>query len=169
VRGIASLTVIVTILAVTFLFAYLGWWDDVFEAFGALAMYMNLGFYAFFSTGIFLVWALAFFVFDRFNYWKFRPGQVVHHMVFGGGEQSFDTHGISIYKLRDDLFRHWILGLGSGDLHIATTGAAKHTFTVPNVLFIGGKLHEIQRLAAMKPDEDLAVTTVITAPPTPAT
>src|SRR5262249_15597738 len=50
VRGIASLTVIIAALAVTFFFAYMGWWEDIFNWFSFLAMYMNLGFYLFFST-----------------------------------------------------------------------------------------------------------------------
>jgi hypothetical protein len=152
VRGLASLTVIVALLGTTFLFAYLGWWDDIFRAFDKLAIYMNLGFYVFFSTAVLLVWVLAFFVFDRFNYWLFRPGQVVHQQLFGAGAQAFDTQGMSVFKLRDDLFRHWILGVGSGDLHIATTGAKREEFIVPNVLFIGVKLARIQQLVAMKPD-----------------
>ena len=54
--GIASLTVIITLLAVTFLFAYLRWWDDIFRAMGRLAVFMNLGFYVFFSTAVLLAW-----------------------------------------------------------------------------------------------------------------
>jgi hypothetical protein len=116
-------------------------------------MYMNLGFYVFFSTAVFLVWALAVFVFDRFNYWEFRPGQAINHMVLGGGAKTYDTNGMSVFKLQDDLFRHWVLGMGSGDLHIATAGAVRQEFVLVNVLFIAGKLKEIQRLVAMKPDE----------------
>lgn len=161
VRGVSSLTVIVAILALTFLFAYLGWWDDIFRALSFLAMYMNLGFYIFFSTALFGIWALSFFVFDRFNYWKFRPGQMVHHQTFGGGEQTYDTQGMAVHKLRDDLFRHWILGLGSGDMHIKTSGALRQDIVITNVLFVGRKLAQIQKLVAMKPDEE--GTNVITA------
>src|SRR5262249_41621028 len=128
VRGAASLTVIVTLIAVTLFFAYMNWWDDILRAIGDLAMFMNLGFYLFFSIALFLIWALAVFFFDRFHYYSFRPGQMVTGAVLGGGEQTFDTRGMSVEKKRDDLFRHWVLGLGSGDLHIATTGAKKAEF-----------------------------------------
>jgi hypothetical protein len=157
VRGIASLTV-------TFLFAYLRWWDDIFRAMGRLAMFMNLGFYVFFSTALLFVWLLSFFVFDRLNYWTFRPGQVIHRMVFGGGAETYDTMGMSVYKLRDDLFRHWVLGLGSGDMRIATSGAKHAEVTVPNVLWIGGKLTRIEQLVAMKPDEDVQNVVVVGDP-----
>jgi hypothetical protein len=62
---------------------------------------------------------------------------------------------MSVEKKRDDLFRHWILGLGSGDIHISTTGARQAEFFVRNVLFVSTKLQKIQRLASMKPDEHL--------------
>ena len=123
VRGAASATVIVTMIAVTLFLAYMDWWEVLLESVGKLAIFMNLGFYVFFSTSVFLVWALAVFVVDRMEYWVVRPGQLVHYQVFGGGEQSYDTRGMSVTKLRSDLFRHWVLGLGAGDLHIAATGA----------------------------------------------
>jgi lysylphosphatidylglycerol synthetase-like protein (DUF2156 family) len=134
VRGMASALVIAVILALTFLFAYLDLWEDILRAISYLAMYMNLGFYVFFSTAILIIWALAVFVFDRVEYWTFRPGQVVHHMVFGGGARTFDTMNMSVYKLRSDLFRHWILGLGSGDIHLSTAGANSREFVLPNVM-----------------------------------
>jgi len=154
VRGVASVAVILGAIALVLLFAYMGWWDDALRALGSLAIFMNLGFYLFFSTSLFLLWALESFILVRFDYYVFRPGQMIHHNVFGGGEETFDTHGMSVIKMRDDLFRHWILGLGSGDIHIATTGARKAEFVVHNVLFVGTKLEHIQRLVAMKPDEN---------------
>jgi hypothetical protein len=153
VRGLASAMVIVCLIAVTLFFAYMDWWEDIFNLVGRLAIYMNLGFYVLFSSAIFLMWLLGVFVFDRLEYWTFRPGQAIRHMVFGGGSRTYDTNGMSVYKLRDDLFRHWLLGLGSGDLHVATTGAHGEDFVVPNVMLIGYKLPHIQRLVAMKPDE----------------
>jgi hypothetical protein len=164
VRGLASALVIVAILAGAFMFAYYGWWDDIFDAVRSLAIYMNLGFYLLFSTAIFIIWLMAVFVFDRLEYWTFRPGQAEHHLVFGGGSRTYDTHGMAVQKLRDDLFRHWILGMGSGDLHIATAGADAHQFVVPNVMFLGWKLARIQELIAMRPDESGATAVTVGAP-----
>jgi hypothetical protein len=166
-RGMASALVIVGLLAVTFLFAYLGWWDNIFRAIADLAIFMNLGFYVFFSTAILIIWVLGVFVFDRLDYWVFRPGQVVHEMVFGGGARTFDTRGMSVYKLRSDLFRHWILGLGSGDIHMSASGARNEEFILPNVMFVGSKLDTIQQLVAMKPDEvtDMVPTAITVGEP----
>jgi len=166
VRGIASAMVITVLIALTFLFAYMDWWEAIFEAVDRLAIFMNLGFYVFFSTAVFLIWALGVFVFDRMDYWVVRPGQVVHQMVFGGGSRSYDTRNMSVYKLRNDLFRHWILGLGSGDIHISTAGGGGQEFILPNVMFAGRKLLTIQELVAMKPDEHTGVLPMTVGEPT---
>jgi hypothetical protein len=46
---------------------------------------------------------------------------------------------------RDDLFRHWVLGFGSGDLIVRTGGANPQIIELPNVLFVGPKLREAQQ------------------------
>jgi len=153
-RGLVSVVVIVTILFFTVLFAWLGWWEYILALLPYLGIYMNLGFYLFFSTFIFLVWALAFFVFDRMSYWRIRPGQMTLERIVGGGEQSFDTRGLVFEKKQNDFFRHQILGLGSGDLHITTSGARREEVYIPNVLFASRKVAEIQRLINIKPAEN---------------
>jgi hypothetical protein len=57
-----------------------------------------------------------------------------------------------ITKRQADLFRNWILGLGSGDLQMQTMGGRGVLAKVPNVLFINARMGEIQRLIATKPD-----------------
>jgi hypothetical protein len=57
---------------------------------------------------------------------------------------------MTLEKQRSDLFRHWLLGLGSGDLIVRTSGAQAHQFDMPNVLFIGRKVHEIEDLLREK-------------------
>jgi hypothetical protein len=54
------------------------------------------------------------------------------------------------------LVRHWIVGLGSGDIQISTTGAKRETIEVPNVLFVDSKVAEIQKMIAMQPDQFIA-------------
>ena len=58
--------------------------------------------------------------------------------------------GMTIQKQRSDLFRHWILGLGSGDLIVRTSGAQAHQFDLPNVLSLGRRVREIEELLRMK-------------------
>ena len=76
----------------------------------------------------------------------FTPGQFKVCTEIGGGEKVYDTTGMTIEKQRSDLFRHWILGLGSGDLIVNTSGAQAHHFDLPNVLFIGRKVQQIEEM-----------------------
>lgn len=152
-RGLAS---VVAILAVAFgalLLAYYGWWEDVMNWMGKVSIFMNMGFYVFFSSLVFFVWAFSVFVYDRLSYWRVTPGQLTYDAVIGGAQKSYDTRGMVFEKHRQDLFRHWIIGFGSGDIEISTTGARRETFSVPNVLFVDSKIGEIQHMIAMQPDQ----------------
>ena len=74
----------------------------------------------------------------------FTPGQFKVSTEIGGGEKVYPSEGMALEKQRSDLFRHWILGLGSGDLVVKTTGAQMHEFDLHNVLFIGKKVKQIE-------------------------
>lgn len=154
-RGTASVLTIVSCLLVTVSFAWLGWWNDILSLLPYLGMHMNMGFYLFFSLALLIVWLVAFFLFDRLSFWRVRPGQMTFERLVGGGEKSYDTHGLVFEKHLDDFFRHYILGLGTGDLRITTTGARSEDIYIPNVVFVGRKVRAIQRLIAIKPDEAL--------------
>lgn len=152
VRGLASGLMILGVALVTVLLAYFGWWDDIFTWFGGLKIHLNFGAYFWFSTLMFLVWAVSVFVVDHMSYWLIKSGQVTHEVVFGAGSKSYDTNGMMLEKHREDLFRHWLLGLGSGDIQIRTMGATKEQIDIPNVLFIGSKIEIMLRLIAEEPN-----------------
>jgi hypothetical protein len=152
-RGLASVVAIVTALFLIVLLAYLDIWDDILSWLPQLSVHMNLGFYLFFSTLVFVVWGLATFVYDRMSYYEIRPGQITGERVIGGAERSYDTHGMVFEKERQDMFRHWILGLGSGDLHIHTMGAKRENLHIPNVLFVDWKVDAIQKLISTRPND----------------
>jgi len=151
-RGLASVVAILAIAFGALLLAYFGWWEDVLNWMGKVSIYMNMGFYVFFSTLVLIVWAFSVYVYDRLGYWRVTPGQLTQDTVIGGAQKSYDTRGMVFEKYRQDLFRHWILGFGSGDIHISTTGARRETFIIPNVLFVDAKVSEIQKMIAMQPD-----------------
>lgn len=156
IRGVASLATIFGLAFVTILFAWLGWWDDILGVIPQLSVHLNLGFYLVFSTALLIIWLLAFFVFDRLIYWRVRPGQLTEEHMIGGGEMSYDTRGMLFEQHGDDFFRHIVLGLGSGDLKLMTTGAKQETIEIPNVLMAQRKVARIQRLVAVKPDDAMA-------------
>jgi hypothetical protein len=128
-------------------------WEELLSQMGRVAIFMNMGFYIFFSSLVFFVWAFSVFVYDRLSYWRVTPGQLTHDAVIGGAQKSYDTRGMVFEKHRQDLFRHWIIGFGSGDIQISTTGARRETFEIPNVLFVDSKVGEIQQMIAIQPDQ----------------
>ena len=99
---------------------------------------------------LFVVWLITFLFFDRQVYMTFTPGQLKVSTEIGGGEKVYDAIGMTLEKQRSDLFRHWILGLGSGDLIVRTSGAQAHQFDLPNVLFIGSKVAMIEEMLKKK-------------------
>ena len=56
-------------------------------------------------------------------------------------------------KRRKDLFHHWILGMGSGDVNMSTTGAKKEEIYSPNVLFVDSKIGKILKMIAMHAEQ----------------
>ena len=82
-----------------------------------------------------------------------QPGQITREHFWGAGSQSYATENMTLEKRRNDLFRHWILGLGSGDLRVHTYGAQHEEIFIPNVLFVGYKIHAVERLIAERPAE----------------
>lgn len=157
-RGVSSVVAILAVLFIVLLFAYLHWWDSIIAMLPHLSVHMNLGFYIFFSTLIFLMWAISVFVYDRLSYYVVRPGQIVSDQVIGAAQKSYDTHGMVFEKIRQDLFRQWILGLGSGDLKIHTMGAKREELYIPNVVFVDWKVQAIQKMIATRPSEFTAPT-----------
>lgn len=153
VRGLASVVVIMAGILVTVVLAYAGWWDEVFAWFGNLTVHLSLGAYFWFSTLMFVAWAVTVFVLDRLSYWEVTPGQLTHKSLFGSGSQSYNAQGMGLEKHRDDLFRHWLLGFGSGDVRIRTSGATHEQIDLINVLFLGSKVKAMQRLIAEVPEE----------------
>ena len=152
VRGLASGMVILVVSLLTVLLAYLGLWDRFFGWFGALDIHLNLGAYFWFATLMFGLWTVTVFGIDRMSYWEATPGQLTYKSLLGGGSKSYNSQGMGLEKHRDDLFRHWLLGLGSGDLRMRTSGATREQIEVPNVLFIGPKAKVLQRLISEVPE-----------------
>jgi hypothetical protein len=143
-RGMWSVVVIITVIMLVIIFSLAGWWDTILSWLFLLHIHINSAGYFFISVALFAIWLVTFIFFDQQVYMIFTPGQVKVCTEIGGGEKAYDTTGMTIEKQRSDLFRHWILGLGSGDLLVTTTGAAAHHFDLPNVLFIGKKVRQIE-------------------------
>ncbi len=145
-RGMWSVMVIVMIIMLSVIFALAGLWGPILEHLGHLDVRMNAGGYLFISGILFVIWLVTFVFFDKQIYMIFTPGMVKVCTEIGGGEETYDTVGITLKKQRSDLFRHWVLGLGSGDLIVDTAGARPHHAEMPNVLFIGKKKKQVEEM-----------------------
>jgi signal transduction histidine kinase len=152
-RGYYSLFFALFVAFIIVLFGWLGWWEDIFALIPLLSVHMNLGFYLVLSAVVFIIWVLRFFIFDRLQVWRITPGQLTVEQVIGGAEDSYDTRGMLFEERADDFFRHYMLGLGAGDLHLTTSGAKQTEMYIPNVLFAHRKVQEMQRLINIQPSE----------------
>lgn len=150
-RGLWSVIVIIVLGLGTIIISLAGWWDSIFSALGDLHIHINLAGYLFIGIGLLIIWVFTMYFFDRQIYMIFTPGQLKVCLEIGGGETAYDTMGMVLQRQRDDLFRHWILGLGSGDLIVRTSGAHSHEFHMENVLNISSKLHAIEDMMRDKP------------------
>jgi hypothetical protein len=145
-RGLWSVIVITLILFVSIILAILGKWDEILERLNYLDIRINFAGYFLIAAVLLILWLIVVFLFDKQIYMVFTPGQLRVRLEIGEAETAYDTTGMTIQKQRSDLFRHWILGLGSGDLIVRTSGAQAHHFDMPNVLFLGRKVREIEEM-----------------------
>jgi hypothetical protein len=146
IRGLWSVIVVLTVLLGTIILALAGWWDDIFEAAAHSRVYINAFGYLAISLPLLALWLVAVLFFDPKMYMVFAPGQLLVCQDIGSGEVAYDTVGMVVAKRRSDLFRHWLLGFGSGDLLVKTAGAQPQQFEMHNVLYVGNKLQLIQQM-----------------------
>ena len=148
-RGLWSFLIIILVIVIALVISLAGAWDTIFTQVGDLHIYINMAGYLFIGTAVFVVWAVATFGFDRRSYIIFAPGQIRVCQHIGDAVQTYSTYGVSMEKHRDDLFRHYILGFGSGDLTVRVrVGNGQHELLLPNVLFIGWRLHDVEKMLA---------------------
>jgi hypothetical protein len=150
-RGLWSFLVLLLLLVVALLITLVPQgWEKLLGTLGNLHIYINMAGYLFIASVVFVLWAVSVFIFDQRTYMVVKPGQIQVCEHVGASIRTFDTVGLTFEKQRDDLFRHWLLGFFSGDLIVRTAGAERETIRLPNVLWIGWRLEEVQNLLAEK-------------------
>jgi hypothetical protein len=143
-RGLWSVIVIIFVVSLIIILALAGVLEMILGWLFDFDIRINAAGYFIIATPLFVLWLLIFLFFDRQIYMVFTPGQLRVKLEIGDAETAYDTTGMTIQKQRSDLFRHWILGMGSGDLIVRTSGAQAHHFDMPNVLFLGRRVREIE-------------------------
>lgn len=139
-RGMWSLIVVVCIVATSIVLAVLRLWDPVLRTIQIIDIHMNGLGYLSISLFLFAIWLFTFLVVDRLTYMIFTRGRLRVRTAIGEGEKIFDMRGMMFERHRDDLFRHWVLGIGAADLTVYTAGANARQIEMPNVFGIGRKL-----------------------------
>jgi hypothetical protein len=146
IRGLWSVVAVITVFLGTIILALAGWWEDILESVAHSHVYINAFGYVALSLPLLVLWLVVVLFFDRQMYMVFVPGQLRVRQEIGSGEVAYDTIGMVVAKRRSDLFRHWLLGVGSGDLLVKTAGANAQQFEMHNVLFVGSKVQLIQEM-----------------------
>lgn len=150
VRGLASIIAIAAMIIAALVLVQLNLWNPILQWLGGLDIRMNAGGYLALALPLFVIWLFSMLVYDRYSYLEVTHGQVRLRQAIGDGEIAVDTTALMLEKRRNDFFRHWLLGLGSGDLHIRTGGAADLDFELNNVLFVGSRIARIQEMIREK-------------------
>jgi hypothetical protein len=117
-RGLVSVIAIILLILTVITLAFFGMWDNILAFFGGMDIRMNAAGYLFIGIPLFVVWAFVFFIQDRMHYMTFDEGQIRYVLEIGDSAMVVSSEGAMVEKRRSDVFRHWILGMGTGDLLI---------------------------------------------------
>jgi hypothetical protein len=148
-RGLWSFLVLMMLVVVALILTVFDAWEPLLGAIGNLHIYINMAGYLFIATTVLVLWAASVFVFDQRTYMVVSPGNVRVCEHIGASIRNIDSTGLEFEKQRDDLFRHWILGFFSGDL-IIHMADKREQIRLPNVLWIGWRLEEVQEILREK-------------------
>ena len=145
-RGVWSIVLVALLISATVVLATLGAWDPILRWLGLIDIHINALGYLSISLFLFVIWLLMFLVFDRLTYMIFTRGRLRVRKAIGEGEKVFDMRGMMLKRHRDDMFRHWLLGFGTADLTVFTSGANSQQIEMPNVMGVGRKLELINTM-----------------------
>lgn len=149
-RGMLSVLSAVAVVALAVSFAWFGWWDEIFHYLGGLDIRINTAGYLCVGVPLFVIWTIVMIFYDRQHYVIFGRGQIRYVQEVGDSEMVIPSGGATVEKRRSDGFRHWVLGLGAGDLVIRVGGNSGPTIEMNNVLWIRRKMTVIDKLLREK-------------------
>lgn len=149
-RGMVSVVAVIALIAAALALSWFGWWGDILGFLGGLEIRINSAGYLCIGIPLFLAWMVVIGVYDRMHHVTFGQGQIRYVLEVGDGEVVMPAEGAVVEKKRSDAFRHWVLGLGAGDLMIRSGGPNRPTIELKNVLRIHRKLVVIDRMLREK-------------------
>jgi len=149
-RGVWALLTLVCVVFGAFMMLYFGVWDSALSWAINQPVYLNHGFYLSIGVVLFLPWCLVVFLFDTRKYVKIESNTVTIVHEIGEGARAFDTVGVMMEKKLDNFFKHYLLGFGSGDLVIRTSGGSSDVLYLPNVLRVDHVLRELEHVRSLR-------------------
>ncbi|MDB5308599.1 MAG: hypothetical protein JWO38_2801 [Gemmataceae bacterium] len=149
-RGLVSLVALVLMITLVVTLALFDLWNDVLLFLGGLDIRMNAAGYLAVGIPLLVAWLLVIFVYDRAHYVVFDQGQIRYVLEVGDNEVALQAEGAVVEKKRNDVFRHWLLGFGTGDLVIRVGGPNGQAIELENVINISKKLVLIDKMLKEK-------------------
>jgi hypothetical protein len=149
-RGLWSLVALLSLVVVAMLLAYFDLWGGILDYLWGMHIQISLAGYLVPSVALLALWLGTVFGLDQLRYIHFTAGQFTVHKEVGDAREVYDTAQVTVQKRRSDLIRHWLLGLGSGDLVLSLPNQGKE-IVLPNVLFVGWKVQRIADLMKTRP------------------
>jgi hypothetical protein len=147
IRGLWASLVILVLTSVALLLHIFELWTVIQDFLLKLRMFISAEFYLGVGIVLFSFWFLVVFVYDRRRYIELHSTHLAIVQEVGEGEKNFDVRGIVFDKKRNNFFQHIVLGFGSGDIVITTSGGQRELIYFPNVLYISSKLKAIRQVA----------------------
>ena len=149
-RGLWSVVAILAVIVVVGGLAYFDVWGWILDNLWGLHIEISLSGYLVTSVVLLALWCLTVFGLDQLRYIHFTTGQFTVCEGIGDAREVYDMTRVTVRKKRSDLIRHWILGLGAGDLVITVPNQSRE-IVMPDVLFVDRKIRQIAELMKVRP------------------
>lgn len=153
-RGVYSFMLILIAGALFWAALHIPGVETAFGWLSLLRVHLNLAFYLTFSALLLMIWLFVIVFVDHFTWWRFSPGQVIEeHRIGQATGHAYNTEGMVVRRLPDDLFRHRILGLGfigwgTGDFIVKPP--YEDPFEIHNVWKAGRKQRHMETMIATR-------------------
>jgi hypothetical protein len=149
-RGLWSVVAILLVIVLTGALAYFDVWGWLLETLLGLHLEITFATYLLLSFVLLALWVLAVFGLDQLHYILFTTGQFTVCEGIGEAREVYDMTRVTVRKRRSDLVRHWVLGLGAGDLVISVPNQGRE-IVMPDVLFVDRKIQQIAEMMKVRP------------------
>lgn len=151
-RGLWSFVVLLLVALIVVIISLMpGAWTKIWQTLSSWLVFLNLAAYLIIGGVVFILWAIAFFVFDPRQFVIFAPGQIRVCEHIGDAVEAFSSYGVQLTKQRDDPFRHFLLGFGSSDLVIKFSTGDRREVRIPNVLGLNFKIAAVEDMIRTVP------------------